>query len=263
MCPGIGPAKFPRGSAISCLRRLPRQGNRAVRSTAPLSVRPVRRIRSLAHGLSTAVNLAIRRGVRRTYRYRLYPTGRQERALDLQLGKVCDLYNAALEHRRTMWREYGMSVTYREQSAELKDMRADGLLDASANFWSQQAVLKRLDRAFRRSTAVAKRARSPATHAFALAPLRHAGLLVRRQRRRHRIHRRGPAPRAGRRAHQGQSAPPDSRRRRAVRGADRPPQRPLVCRDQPQRRAGPPAGGDRTHRRRGSRDHDVRRDERR
>ena len=86
--------------------------------------------------------------MRRTFRYRLYPTGRQAAALDAQLSEACDLYNAALEHRRRLWREHGVSVGLREQSAELKGMRADGLLAPSVNFWSQQAVLKRLDRAF-------------------------------------------------------------------------------------------------------------------
>ena len=86
--------------------------------------------------------------MRRTYRYRLYPTGRQVAALDAQLGDACDLYNAALEHRRTMWHEHRVSVHYGDQSAQLRDLRACGLLDADANFWSQQAVLKRLDRAF-------------------------------------------------------------------------------------------------------------------
>ena len=86
--------------------------------------------------------------MRRTFRYRLYPTGRQAAALTSQLGEACDLYNAALEHRRRLWREHGVSVGLREQSAELKGMRADGLLDSTVNFWSQQAVLKRLDRAF-------------------------------------------------------------------------------------------------------------------
>ena len=86
--------------------------------------------------------------MRRTYRYRLYPTGNQVRALEAQLGEQCDLYNAALEHRRTMWRDYGVSVTLKQQSAELKEMRATGEVDATANFWSQAAVLKRLDLAF-------------------------------------------------------------------------------------------------------------------
>ena len=50
--------------------------------------------------------------VRRTFRYRLYPTGRQAQALDKQLGEACDLYNAALEQRRRIWREHGVSVGY-------------------------------------------------------------------------------------------------------------------------------------------------------
>jgi putative transposase len=84
----------------------------------------------------------------RTYRYRLYPTRAQREALDEQLGACCELYNAALEHRRRMWHEHGVSVSYGAQSAELRRLRAAGLVPAEANFWSQQAVLRRLDRAF-------------------------------------------------------------------------------------------------------------------
>jgi hypothetical protein len=37
--------------------------------------------------------------IRRTWKYRLYPTGAQETELERQLGVACDLYNAALEQR--------------------------------------------------------------------------------------------------------------------------------------------------------------------
>lgn len=84
----------------------------------------------------------------RTYCYRLYPTRSQREALDGQLSSACHLYNAALEHRRLLWREHGISVSYGDQSAELSALRRGGLLCAGANFWSQQEVLKRLDRAF-------------------------------------------------------------------------------------------------------------------
>ena len=86
--------------------------------------------------------------MRRTYRYRLYPTRAQTDALERQLGQACDLYNAALQHRRDAYRERGQSIGWRDQSAELKHMRAEGLLDSGANSWSQQSVLRRLDRAF-------------------------------------------------------------------------------------------------------------------
>lgn len=84
----------------------------------------------------------------RAYRHRLYPTRAQAIALNAQLASCCDLYNAALEHRRTLWREHGVSVSYGDQSAELRALRAAGLLPADANFWSQQHTLRRLDRAF-------------------------------------------------------------------------------------------------------------------
>lgn len=86
--------------------------------------------------------------MRRTYRYRLYPTRNQVAALEHQLGQACDLYNAALEHRKRMWREHGKPVSAYEQMRELKELRRDGLLDGDANAWSQADALRRLDRAF-------------------------------------------------------------------------------------------------------------------
>ncbi|HVS28610.1 MAG TPA: transposase [Solirubrobacteraceae bacterium] len=86
--------------------------------------------------------------MRRSYRYRIYPTGRQTEALEAQIVEACDLYNAALDQRRRAWREHGLYVGYHDQSAQLRELRAAGLIDSSANFWSQQAVLRRLDRAF-------------------------------------------------------------------------------------------------------------------
>jgi len=49
--------------------------------------------------------------LRRTYRYRIYPTVRLRHALDAQLGFACQLYNAALEERRYAWRGQRRSVT--------------------------------------------------------------------------------------------------------------------------------------------------------
>ena len=86
--------------------------------------------------------------LRRTYRYRLYPTAAQVEALERQLGEACDLYNAGLQQRREAWREHGESVGFFQQSAEVKDLRSASLLDPTANAWSQAAVLRRLDRAF-------------------------------------------------------------------------------------------------------------------
>ena len=46
--------------------------------------------------------------MRRTYRYRLYPTRAQGAALNTQVDEACRLYNAALDERRSAWRMHGM-----------------------------------------------------------------------------------------------------------------------------------------------------------
>lgn len=86
--------------------------------------------------------------MRRTYRYRLYPTRRQAEALGAQLASACDLYNAALEQRRRGWYEHGVNIGFYKQSAEVKDLRAAGLLSTEMNAWAQRDALRRLDRAF-------------------------------------------------------------------------------------------------------------------
>ncbi|NUW30807.1 transposase [Nonomuraea sp. SMC257] len=87
--------------------------------------------------------------MRRAYKFLLRPTCRQEIVLMACLEDHRQLYNGALEHRRTAYRKAGVSVRYGDQSAELKQIRAD---DAGGqgrwSFSSQQATLRRLDRAF-------------------------------------------------------------------------------------------------------------------
>jgi len=58
------------------------------------------------------------------------------------------LYNAALEHRRTAYRMRGVIIRYCQQSAELKDIRrGDPAGQGRWSFSSQQATLRRLDKA--------------------------------------------------------------------------------------------------------------------
>lgn len=86
--------------------------------------------------------------MRRAFVFRLYPTEVQADALDLMLWQHRRLYNAALEHRRTAYRQANVSMTYGQQSAELKAIRAEDPGLAACNFSSLQATLRRLDRAF-------------------------------------------------------------------------------------------------------------------
>ena len=86
--------------------------------------------------------------MRRAYRFRLRPTARQHVALGQCLASHRELYNAALQERRDAWRLRETSVSYGDQSAQLKDIRAARPDVAAWSFSSQQATLRRLNRAF-------------------------------------------------------------------------------------------------------------------
>jgi len=46
----------------------------------------------------------------KTYKYKLMPTPTQERALESVLWRCRELYNAALEERKTAWKRRQVSV---------------------------------------------------------------------------------------------------------------------------------------------------------
>ena len=48
--------------------------------------------------------------MRRTYKYRAYPTPTQGDALHGQVNEACRLYNAALDERRSAWRMNGIGL---------------------------------------------------------------------------------------------------------------------------------------------------------
>ena len=85
--------------------------------------------------------------MRRTYKYRLYPTRQQAAALDAQVNEACRLYNAALDERRSAWRMNGVSIGYLDQANQLKAIRAAGDVGI-ANFSACQDVLRRVDKTF-------------------------------------------------------------------------------------------------------------------
>ncbi|MFN3430605.1 MAG: RNA-guided endonuclease InsQ/TnpB family protein [Candidatus Sericytochromatia bacterium] len=86
--------------------------------------------------------------MRKTFRYRLYPTNEQALSLTRQLREACTLYNAALQERRDAWKLAGKAIGYYDQANQLKEIRAEGLTGL-ANFSCCQDVLRRLDRAFK------------------------------------------------------------------------------------------------------------------
>jgi putative transposase len=87
--------------------------------------------------------------VRRAYKLRAYPTRPQEGRAVRLLADHCDLYNAALAERRESWPMCNHSVTYGDQSAQLKEIRAaDPNGQGRHSFTAQQQTLRRLNLTF-------------------------------------------------------------------------------------------------------------------
>lgn len=87
--------------------------------------------------------------MRRAFKFRLYPTRRQAEALDGQLHATQQLYNAALEQRRTVWQSRRKSISVYDQKRELPDLRRSDAGLGLVHTHACQEVLFRLDRAFR------------------------------------------------------------------------------------------------------------------
>ena len=85
---------------------------------------------------------------RKAFKYRLYPTKHQEQTLLFVLRRCRHLYNSALEERRAFYQMRRKSLGYRQQAAELADVKA--AYPAYQDIHSQvlQDVLRRLDKAF-------------------------------------------------------------------------------------------------------------------
>ncbi|WP_239108443.1 helix-turn-helix domain-containing protein [Microbispora siamensis] len=100
--------------------------------------------------------------MRRSFKFLLRPTSRQAASLAACLEDHRQLYNAALEHRRTAYRKAGVTVRYGDQSGESKHIRADDPDGQGRwSFSSQQATLRRLDKAFAALFARVKAGRTP------------------------------------------------------------------------------------------------------
>ena len=84
----------------------------------------------------------------RTFRYRLYPTPRQEATLVEHLRLCQRLYNAALEQRITRYNQHRLSPGKAEQQKELPALKLAFPEYRSVHSQVLQNVLLRLDRAF-------------------------------------------------------------------------------------------------------------------
>ncbi|MFF3889290.1 RNA-guided endonuclease InsQ/TnpB family protein [Streptomyces sp. NPDC001914] len=86
----------------------------------------------------------------RAYKFLMRPTVGQAAALGEMLRNHCSLYNGALQERRDAYRHASKAtIRYGQQSVQLKDIRAfDPEGQGRWSFSSQQATLRRLDKAF-------------------------------------------------------------------------------------------------------------------
>ncbi|MDX3105579.1 RNA-guided endonuclease InsQ/TnpB family protein [Nonomuraea angiospora] len=87
--------------------------------------------------------------MRRSFKFVLRPTVKQAVMLTMMVEDHRQLYNAALEERRTAYTKRGVSIRYGEQSAQLKEIRADDVDGQGRwSFTSQQQTLRRLEKSF-------------------------------------------------------------------------------------------------------------------
>ena len=86
--------------------------------------------------------------MRRAYVFRLRPTARQHVALAACVDAHRELYNAALQERRDAWTHSKTRINYGDQSAQLTQIRGLRPDQALWSFSSQQATLRRLNKAF-------------------------------------------------------------------------------------------------------------------
>jgi len=86
--------------------------------------------------------------MRKTFKYRLYPSKAQAESLRVQLSEACRFYNAALQERVEAYATQRKSINYYDQAAQLTEIRAAGDLGLP-NCHCAQEVLRRLDKAFK------------------------------------------------------------------------------------------------------------------
>ena len=86
--------------------------------------------------------------MRKTFKYRLYPTRKQETLLTQQLEECRWLYNHFLEHRKNSWEWYGAGLSLYDQIGTLPSLKRERASLDAAYSQSLQNVAVRIDLAF-------------------------------------------------------------------------------------------------------------------
>src|SRR5260370_18201219 len=77
------------------------------------------------NGPSPCEHARYTKAMRKTFKYRLYPTNEQRRLLEQQLDACRWLYNRLLEERKTAWEQRQESVRLYDQHALLPALKAE------------------------------------------------------------------------------------------------------------------------------------------
>ena len=86
--------------------------------------------------------------MKRTFRFRIYPTKRQESTLIEWLNTCRILYNQSLHERKEEYKKDKSSINYYDQANALKEGKKDNRFLTAVHSQVLQDVLKRLDKAF-------------------------------------------------------------------------------------------------------------------
>lgn len=89
-----------------------------------------------------------KRGMMRSFHFRLYPNSTQRVILERILSDNCETYNAALQERKEAWRFQRKSIKLLDQMKELTELRQDPAFQWMA-CEIQREPLRRIDRAFK------------------------------------------------------------------------------------------------------------------
>jgi putative transposase len=85
----------------------------------------------------------------KVFKYRLYPTKKQEQSLTAQLNGHRFLYNQALAQRKEVYERTGKGISYSKQATELlPKLRKENENLTVCNYSSLQQTLRRLDKSF-------------------------------------------------------------------------------------------------------------------
>jgi putative transposase len=112
--------------------------------------------------------------MRRSFKYRLYPTHSQAILLNEMLETHRRLYNACLAQRNLAYHDYKLSITYKNQSTWFTKERLHNPWFAKLNFSSAQATMRRLDKAFQNFFRRVKAGERPGYPRFKAYALHHS-----------------------------------------------------------------------------------------